>query len=55
MKAIEKKDADAKPTETEKQSIRQELENQKLNQSYAAWIQNLQDNAKIEDYREDYF
>jgi hypothetical protein len=35
--------------------VKAELMNTKLNMSYTAWMENLKSNAKIEDYRKDYF
>ena len=55
LKAIERLDASAEPDESEKETLRSELENQKMNQTFQVWLKNLKDNADIEDYREDYF
>jgi peptidyl-prolyl cis-trans isomerase D len=40
---------------SEKDNIRQQLLKQKQQQIYTAWVKNLEDKAKIEDYRDEYF
>ncbi|MFC1569082.1 peptidylprolyl isomerase [bacterium] len=55
LKVLEKSEFDDSAFETEKESIKQELMNKKMNMSYMAWMEGLKKNAKIEDFREAYF
>jgi len=46
---------DDKQFQAQKESIRQQMIQQKQNQAYTGWFANLQEHAKIKDYRSKYF
>jgi peptidyl-prolyl cis-trans isomerase D len=55
LKAIEKTDFNSAAFEQEKDTIAKQLYDTKMNELTVAWIENLKNRAKIEDYREDFF
>ena len=55
LEPIEKTDFNPAAFEKEKDATARQLYNQKMNEMTAAWIENLKNRAKIEDYRDDFF
>ena len=55
IKLLDHKKINESLFESEKENIEQQLLKQKQQQIYAAWIKHLEKNAKIEDYRNEYF
>ena len=55
LKTIEKTDYNPAAYEQEKAALAKQLYDTKMNELTVAWIENLKNEAKIEDYREDFF
>ncbi|MBN1780674.1 peptidyl-prolyl cis-trans isomerase [bacterium] len=55
LKVIDKLEYAESDFEAQKESIKEELLNKKMNMSYLAWMDQLKEKARIEDFREEYF
>ena len=55
LKVLEKTAIDESAYESEKDALKKELMNKKINMRYMAWMEALKSDAKIEDFREAYF
>jgi len=55
LKVLEKTEFDKSDFNAQKETLRQELMNKKMNMYYMAWIEQLKKDAKIEDFRAAYF